>query len=219
MHTIRVWDLPTRLFHWALVLCFAGLIVSGEVGGDAMVWHFRLGYAVLTLVLFRVVWGLVGGYWSRFRNFLTSPATLWAYVRGQPARHTVGHNPLGALSVLGLLLALLVQVGSGLLSDDEILATGPLVGKVASQWVELATYFHTEIGKVFVIALVCLHVAAIAWYRWKKNKNLLRPMLIGDAPAPAGTPASQDTAATRLLAVGVLLLAGAVVVALLWWAA
>ena len=82
-HTVRIWDLPTRLFHWALAACIVGLVVSAKLGGNAMVWHFRLGHAVLALLLFRLVWGLVGGHWSRFAVFWVSPARLLRYVRGQ----------------------------------------------------------------------------------------------------------------------------------------
>ena len=110
MHTIRVWDLPTRLFHWALVVCVIGQIVTANVGGNWMNWHLRLGYAVLTLLLFRLVWGFVGGHWSRFGSFLYAPSSVLAYLRGRPEpEHRVGHSPLGALSVFALLLILLAQ--------------------------------------------------------------------------------------------------------------
>ena len=125
--TVRVWDLPTRIFHWALVASVIDLVITAKLGGDAMAWHFRCGYAVLTLLLFRMVWGLVGGHWSRFRSFLYSPATVLRYLRGQGApEHSVGHNPLGSGSVFALLGFLLLQVASGLFSDDEIAS---LMGK------------------------------------------------------------------------------------------
>ena len=120
---VRVWDLPTRLFHWVLAACVIGSVVSAKVGGNAMVWHFRLGYAVLALLLFRLLWGVVGGRWSRFSSFICAPSTLLRYLRGQgrPGDHFhVGHSPLGALSVLSLLAVLLVQVGTGLVADDEL---------------------------------------------------------------------------------------------------
>ena len=98
MNKVRVWDLPTRLFHWSLVVCFVGLVVTGEVAGDAMVWHFRLGYAALSLLAFRLIWGVVGGYWSRFTSFVKGPVTIRNYLRGEALpEHGVGHNPLGAL--------------------------------------------------------------------------------------------------------------------------
>ncbi|WP_310567136.1 cytochrome b/b6 domain-containing protein [Hydrogenophaga sp.] len=212
MHTIRVWDLPTRLFHWSLVLCVVGLIVTGNVGGNAMVWHGRLGYAVLTLLLFRVAWGLVGGHWSRFARFLYGPDSILAYLRGQGRpEHSVGHSPLGMFSVLALLLILLAQVGSGLFADDEIAFTGPLAGLVSGGWVEQATRYHKQVGKLILIALVALHLGAIAFYKLVKKQALVRPMIVGDKAVPTPLPASQDNARTRLLALVLLLLCAAAV--------
>ena len=220
MHKVRVWDLPTRVFHWALVLCVVGLVVTGNVGGNVMAWHFRLGYAVLTLLLFRLVWGVVGGHWSRFSTFVRSPATVWRYVRGvQTPLQSVGHNPLGALSVLGLLVVALAQVVAGLMSDDEIATSGPLAAKVPSAWVSTATAMHTEVTKVILIILVLLHVAAILWYRFKKHENLIKPMITGDKELQMECISSRDTTGSRLFALGVLALCGTLVAALLRWAA
>lgn len=207
MNEVRVWDLPTRLFHWSLAACVIGLVITGNIGGNAMVWHGRLGYAVLTLLLFRLVWGLVGGHWSRFSSFLYSPASVMAYLRGQRRpEHGVGHNPLGMLSVLGLLLILLAQVASGLFADDEIAFTGPLTGLVSGHWVSLATGYHKEIGKLILLALVALHLTAIAFYKLVRKQNLVRPMITGDKAVPADLPPSVDSARQRWLALCVLLL-------------
>jgi cytochrome b len=218
MYNVRVWDLPTRLFHWALVVCVVGLVVTGNVGGNWMVWHGRLGYAVLTLLLFRLVWGFVGGYWSRFANFLYGPASVLGYLRGQGRpEQSVGHNPLGMLSVLALLAVLLAQVGSGLFADDEIAFTGPLVGLVSGDWVGQATAYHKGIGKTALLVLVGLHLAAIAFYRLAKKQNLVRPMVVGDKVLPFPAPASTDSPARRWLALLVLLLCAAAVYALVAW--
>jgi cytochrome b len=212
MHTVRVWDLPTRLFHWGLALCVIGLIITGNVGGNAMVWHGRLGYAVLTLLLFRLTWGVVGGYWSRFGNFLYGPASIVAYLRGQSRpEHHVGHNPLGMFSVLAMLLILLAQVGSGLFADDEIAFTGPLAGLVSGDWVGQATSYHKKVGKLILIALVALHLGAIAFYKLVKKQNLVRPMIVGDKAVQTAVPESRDNARTRLLALVLLLLCAAAV--------
>jgi cytochrome b len=115
---IRVWDLPTRLFHWTLALAIVGSVVSAKVGGNAMTWHFRLGLLALALVAFRLLWGVVGGRWSRFASFIYAPATVLRYLRGQaaPGEHLdVGHNPLGSLSVFALLAIVAVQVTTGLI--------------------------------------------------------------------------------------------------------
>lgn len=216
---IRVWDLPTRIFHWALVICIVGLVVTGQIGGNAMQWHFRLGYAVLTLILFRFVWGFFGGYWSRFSSFIVTPRTLVAYLRGQhKPGQGVGHNPLGALSVVALLLVPLAQVTAGLMSDDEIATAGPLASKVPGTWVSLATFMHTEVIKTILIVLVLVHVVAILWYRYRKNQNLVRPMVTGDKELDGDFPDSRDTAGTRVLALFVLVLCALAVAALLRWA-
>ncbi len=212
MRTIRVWDLPTRLFHWFLMFCVVGLVITGNIGGNAMVWHGRLGYAVLTLLLFRLAWGLVGGHWSRFSSFLYAPSSILAYLRGQGRpEHSVGHNPLGALSVFALLLVLLLQVSSGLFADDEIAFTGPLAGLVSGDWVSEATRYHKNVGKFILIALVVLHLAAIAFYKLVKKQSLVAPMVGGDKVVSSPVPASQDNTRTRLLALVLLLLCAAAV--------
>lgn len=213
---VRIWDLPTRVFHWSLVACVVGLVITAEVGGNAMVWHFRFGYAVITLLLFRVVWGVVGGYWSRFTSFVPTPAGLIRYLRGQTGTDA-GHNPLGALSVLAMLGALLCHAAFGLASDDEIAAAGPLTQKLPAAWVSLATYLHTEVSKIVLAALIFLHIGAIAWYRFRRGSNLLRPMLTGDKPLDASVPASRDDGPSRLFAVFIFALcAGSVYGGLMW---
>jgi cytochrome b len=207
MHTIRVWDLPTRLFHWLLAGCVIGLVVTGSLGGNWMNWHLRLGYAVLTLLLFRLAWGFIGGHWSRFANFVYKPSSLIAYLRGRaPPEHRVGHSPLGALSVFALLLILAAQVGTGLMSDDEIAFFGPLVRFVSGDTVSMATSYHKNVGKFIVIGLVALHLLAIAYYTWVKKQSLVRPMVAGDKQVPVTLPGARDTARTRALALVVLVL-------------
>jgi cytochrome b len=206
-YRVRIWDLPTRVFHILLAIAVAGLFVTGELGGNAMQWHFLLGYLVLVLVLFRLVWGVVGGHWSRFVNFVPRPSSLLVYVRllrAKQATHSIGHNPLGALSVLGMLGFLLLQVVSGLMSDDEIANTGPWAALVPTDWVSLATEYHSDIGKVLLIVLVCLHVATVLFYKRVKKDDLITPMLTGDKVLSSQTPHSRDTLTSRLFALGVL---------------
>ena len=205
LRRIRIWDLPTRVFHLLLILSIAGLIISGEVGGDAMSVHFLFGYNVLALVLFRVVWGVVGGHWSRFRHFVPTLSELLTYVqslRTDQATPHVGHNPLGALSVLGMLTILLLQVFSGLFSDDEIANTGPWTSFVSSDWVSLATQYHSEIGKTVLLFLIGLHFATILFYKRIKQVDLITPMIHGDKTFVDETQASRDTFTSRLFALG-----------------
>lgn len=220
MQSIRIWDLPTRLFHWALALAVVAMIVAAKIGGNAMQLHMRLGYAVFALLVFRLLWGFAGGHWSRFRHFVPTPARLRAYLAGRldPAQHA-GHSPLGALSVLAMLAVLALQVASGLFADDEIAYSGPLTGKVSEAVVRLATRYHAGIGQVTVLTLIALHLGAIAWYAWR-GSNLVRPMVGGDKPMTGGAvPASRDTALTRLLALLLLALAAGLVYGVLRWGA
>ena len=200
---IRVWDLPTRLFHWLLAAAVLGSVVSAKIGGNAMEWHFRFGFLVMGLLAFRLLWGFLGGRWSRFASFIYAPATLWRYLRGGSGaeeHHDVGHNPLASLSVFALLAVLAVQLGTGLLADDEIANIGPLNRFVSTDTGLAATAWHKEYGQWLVLGLVALHVLAIAWYFWRRRVNLLGPMLGGDKLLPPGTPASADALRQRLLA-------------------
>lgn len=213
-NTVRIWDLPTRLFHWSLAAAVIALVATAKIGGNAMEWHLRLGYAVLALLVFRVVWGFVGGRWSRFAALAFSPSRVLGYLRGAPhPEDGVGHSPLGALSVFGLLTVLAAQVGTGLLSDDEIAFAGPLTRFVSSSVVGQATSYHKEIGQFLVIGLVVLHLLAIVFYVLVRRQRLVRPMLHGDKQLEAPAAASRDDAASRLLALVVLALCAA----LAWW--
>lgn len=203
-YSIRVWDLPTRVFHWALLVGVLGLVATAQFGGEAMEWHFRCGYAVLSLLLFRLIWGVVGGYWSRFASFLYSPATLLRYMKGQRSpEQSIGHSPLGAVSVFALLGFLLLQAVSGLISDDEIAAAGPLVKFVSSVTVHFATFYHKDIGKLILIGLVMLHIGSVLFYLVRKNQNLVRPMAHGDKQTSIKTKSSRDDGRSRTLALAV----------------
>lgn len=204
---LRVWDLPTRLFHWVLVLLLMGSFATVKTGN--MVWHERLGYAALALILFRIVWGFVGGRYARFVQFVRGPAQVLGYLRGS-APEQPGHNPLGALSVLGLLAAVGFQATSGLFTNDDIAFEGPLSRYVSGAWASTLTTWHRWNEKV-IIALVVLHVAAILYYRFRKGRNLIGPMFSGDAPVSADALPSRDDAALRLRALVIAALCGAFV--------
>lgn len=218
MTRVRIWDLPTRVFHWSLVLCFSGLVITGQIGGDAMVWHFRLGYAILVLLLFRLVWGLVGGYWSRFSVFVVGPTAIFDYLRRTSVTPSIGHNPLGALSVLALLCFPLLQVATGLFSDDEIATTGPLAKMVSSYWVGKATYYHTAIGQYVLYALVLLHIGAIIFYRLKHHQNLVPSMWHGYKTLADPLTTARDDSKSRWFALGVFAICAALVAGLVQWA-
>jgi cytochrome b len=207
LRRVRVWDLPTRFFHWLLAACVIASIVSAKIGGNAMAWHYRIGYTILALLAFRLLWGLVGGHWSRFARFVYSPATLLRYLSGKARADEhldVGHSPTGALSVFALLAVLGVQVATGLVADDEIASTGPLVRFVSGSTSSVATGWHKGWGQWLIISLVVLHVVAIIFYLVKKRQNLIAPMLSGDKSLPEGVPASADGTGARVLAAALL---------------
>lgn len=211
MQKIRIWDLPTRLFHWTLAACVIAMIVAAKVGGNAMNLHIRLGYAVFALLLFRLLWGFVGGHWSRFASFLPTPASLRRYLSGGAnATDIAGHTPLGSLSVFAMLTVLALQVGSGLFADDEIAFSGPLTSLVSGATIDRLTSWHINFGQYLVIGLVALHVLAILVYLLRRQ-NLILPMLSGDKHLAEPVPVARDSAGRRLLALVLLGLAAAVV--------
>lgn len=215
---VRVWDLPTRAFHWVLALSVVAAVLSAKIGGNAMDWHVRLGTLVLALIAFRLLWGLVGGRWSRFANVLYAPRTVWRYVRGRSRpdeHHEVGHSPLGSLSVWALLGFLALQVATGLVADDEIVTVGPLNHWVSGGVAERATHWHKNPGEWIVITLVALHLLAVLYHVAVRRKHLVRAMIGGDKMLPAHTPPSRDNLATRLLALLLATLCGAGA----WWVA
>lgn len=212
MAKVRVWDLPTRIFHWVLAVTVVTAIVTAHVGGNAMQWHVACGMVVLILLSFRVLWGLVGGRWSRFASFIYGPGTVLRYLRGQARADEhldVGHSPLGAGSVFALLGLLALQVATGLVADDEIATQGPLNRLVSSETASQATGWHKNMGQWVLVALITLHVAAIVFYKLKKGRNLVPPMVLGDKHLPAGTPASADGWKQRVLALLLLVLSWA----------
>jgi len=213
---VRVWDLPTRTFHWLLAFLVIFSIVSAKIGGNAMDWHLRSGYAIFTLLAFRLVWGFAGGHWSRFRAFLYAPSTSLRYLRGESLpheHHQVGHNPLGAGSVFALLGILALQVASGLIADDEIVTTGPLIQYVSSATSSLATRWHKNYGQWLIVALVVLHLGAIAFYWLRRRQNLVGPMLHGDKLLAADVPRSLDNGRSRAIALSIALLCALAVTA------
>jgi cytochrome b len=186
---VRVWDLPLRIFHWSLLAAVTFAIATGEVGGEWMVWHGRAGLAIVGLLAFRIVWGVVGSSTSRFAHFAPTPRAVVAYLRGR--WRGIGHNPLGALSVFALLGLLVAQATTGLFSNDDISFTGPLYPLIDDELAAWLTGWHRQLSWG-LFALLGLHVAAIAWYLVRKKRNLVKPMVTGwtedehalRAPAP-----------------------------------
>ncbi|MBS0591568.1 MAG: cytochrome b/b6 domain-containing protein [Proteobacteria bacterium] len=211
---VRVWDRPTRLFHWALVVLVVLQFATAKFGFLSMDWHYRFGWATLVLIAFRIVWGFIGSQTSRFVDFVRSPVAVWRYVRCEwlPVGKTsapsdrakpVGHNPLGGWSVVIMLACILVQAVSGLFTSDDIDAEGPFVGAVSNATIKLASWVH-HLGETALLVLIALHVVAIVLHRWLKRDDLVVPMLTGgkrvDAPTPRFVSAWLALAVLVLLA-------------------
>ncbi|WP_284616074.1 cytochrome b/b6 domain-containing protein [Aquabacterium humicola] len=202
LRPVRVWDLPTRLFHWTLALAIVGLLITSKIAGNALVWHMRLGLLVLALLVFRLLWGVVGGHWSRFARFAYAPSTTLRYLRGEHRagdHFDVGHNPLGAFSVFAMLGILVVQVATGLFANDEIATTGPLNRFVSESTGIALTSWHKGPGQWTIIVLVVLHIGAIVFYRLR-GTGLVAPMWAGDKLLPATVPPTLDGVRQRVLA-------------------
>jgi len=215
MSTVRIWDLPTRLFHWCFAACVVGAYVAVKM--DAMDWHVRFGLSALGLVSFRIVWGFIGPHHARFGNFVRGPGAMSSYLRelGSGTAKSAGHNPLGTLSVLAMLIDLGAQAVMGLFISDDVMVQGPFYGKVPDATSDLLATLHKYNQWVF-ITLVVLHLLAVTWYTQAKKEPLVRAMVTGDMPAdrlPAGSQASEDTAGVRLRALGLAI----IVAALIWW--
>lgn len=178
---IKLWDLPTRLFHWVLVISFAFLFFSGETG-NAMELHMNVGIFVLGLLVFRIIWGLIGSETARFSSFVTlNPAKVFAYIKTLPQRKSsahAGHNPLGGLVVIAMLLLLIAQSVTGLFNTDDIMFEGPLYAMVDEDFSDFMGGLHETLFKVLLL-IVVLHVSAIIFYKVYKGINLVRPMVLG----------------------------------------
>jgi cytochrome b len=177
MNKVYVWDLPLRIFHWGLVICVLGSIITGSLGGNSFIWHFRFGYCLIGLLAFRIIWGFVGSRYSRFSSFPPSPNKAIAYLRGKQDGH-LGHNPLGAFSVYAILLALVFQVSTGLFANDAIMWDGPLRNYVSNDTSDLLTSLH-KINRIVLLVLIGLHLCAIAFYTWIKKERLVGAMVSG----------------------------------------
>jgi cytochrome b len=205
---VKVWDFPTRLFHWALVACVTGAVVTAQIGGNWIDWHIRLGIATLALLVFRLIWGVAGPRYARFHSFVYTPREVIGHVKALRAspRHA-GHSPSGAVSVLVLLMVLGAQVASGLLSSDFISTEGPLVRFVSESTVDLATWLHLKLQWV-LYALVALHFAAVLAYLVLKKDNLIIPMVTG-WKAGVQAPHANDSLLVRVTGLVLLLALGA----------
>lgn len=212
--TVRAWDLPTRLFHWTLVVLLICSYVSRHWGDAELVWHKWNGYGILILVVFRILWGFCGSSTARFASFLHGPVTSARYgidfLLRRP-RHFLGHNPLGGTVVYALLGLLAFQGISGLFSYDDGQVWGPLAGKVSDEMITWFTRWHLRNFWYILLVVIGLHIAANILYLVWKGENLIGPMLTGKKPRRAYEDQQEAEVATLMRAL-VCLVAAAVIV-------
>lgn len=212
----QIWDLPTRLFHWALVALIALQYATGEFHWLDMRWHFWFGYATLALIGFRVLWGFCGSQTSRFGDFVRGPRAVLRYVRAQMStnpQRSIGHNALGGWSVLALLASVAVQAVSGLFASDEIDTDGPLAAHVSNATVHWMTRVHGWNENVLLL-LIGLHIVAVLLYLLLKHDNLIAPMLSGVKRVAQARDLRFVSGWLALLLFG---LCAAAVALLVWW--
>jgi len=202
---VRVWDIPTRLFHWSVVVLLCVSWFSADQG--YMRVHLVSGLTLLSLLLFRLAWGLVGSTTARFSNFLHPPRRVMGYLKGLAGGDRIfyaGHNPAGGLMVLALIVVLLAQVTTGLFANDGVRFSGPLALLVSEETSSLITGIHGLIFDVILILVWC-HMVAVGFYLLVKGDNLVWPMVTGKKHR-AHLPAELNIAFTRLY-IALLLLA------------
>ncbi len=181
MKTIRVWDLPTRIFHWCFALTVLSQFITASLGGEAMVWHVRLGYLALTLVLFRLIWGVVGSTSARFRTFLCAPKTVWQFFRALMKKEspaTWGHNPMGGYAVMLMLLLVLLQASLGLFSNDDIFIEGPLFPLISKALSDILTGWHGMVATL-VALMIGLHLLAVLYHQFTLKEKIIDAMITG----------------------------------------
>lgn len=210
---VRIWDLPVRIIHWSFVVLIPSLWWTAE--NHEMGWHIRLGIALLALLTFRILWGFFGSSTARFAQFVRGPRAVLDYfasLKGSAAHApAIGHNPAGGWSVLALLGLMTLQVALGLFAGDpDDGTTGPLNHLVSFSTYDLATEAH-EVVFNLIVAVIALHLAAIAFYTLVKRDRLVPPMLTGKRPLPEGTPGMQPVPAWRAVACAIAALT------LAWW--
>lgn len=181
MKKYLVWDLPVRMFHWLLVLCLFAQWLTAEILENAIDWHFYIGYFTLGLIIFRLIWGLVGTQYAKFSSFIAGPKAIWQYFISLISKqHTaaIGHNPLGGLLLPAVLILVGLQAISGLFTSDDIVSAGPYYDSASSQIQKWMGWLHHNIFDL-LLGLIALHLLAIAWYRLALKNDLVSPMITG----------------------------------------
>ncbi|HRF62737.1 MAG TPA: cytochrome b/b6 domain-containing protein [Candidatus Competibacter sp.] len=214
LQTVKVWDLPTRLFHWILVMLMIAQWLTAE-NDSTIQYHIWGGYTVLVLVLFRVIWGFAGSDTARFRDFIRGPGAALAYVKALLRGETplyLGHNPMGGWSIVAMLVLLLIQAGTGLFANDDIMTEGPLYGWVSKGTSDWLTTIH-KFNFNLLLLVIAVHISAVLFYLFVKRENLIHPMLSGRKHLPTDLA---GPAAPRIVNPWLGLVVLAVAIAVVW---
>lgn len=210
-----VWDLPTRLFHWLFAFSILGSWYTAEQEGELIDLHMKLGYFILGLVIFRMIWGFVGTKHARFGSFFPTPKRIRDYLstnRSSQNHQYAGHNPLGSLMVFLMLSLVFLQAVSGLFIDDDIFSSGPYYGQLGDQVGEIMSFIHHNAFDVMIFA-IALHIAAILYYRFAKQTDLVTPMITGKKPEDS----VKEKDAIAHSKIGLALLLGLAVAGFVYW--
>ena len=219
--TVTAWDRPTRIFHWLLLALIVSAYISTEYAEDLgdvlLVWHRWNGLAICVLLVWRLLWGVFGSSTSRFASFVPSPAGAWRYARAAwkgGAPRYLGHNPLGSVMIIGLLIALLTQVGLGLFAiDDDDLTGGPLRRLVDHAGNKTATHWHEWVFDFVLLPLAGLHIATNVLYGRLKKEPLITAMVTGQKPSgPYADEASAQLVERPMLRAFLCLIAAKIIV-------
>lgn len=212
--SIKVWDLPTRMFHWLLAILILLQYGTAEWHWLTMRWHVWFGYATLTLLLFRLIWGVIGSQTARFSEFVRGPRQALVYTRdliANRASFNVGHNPLGGWSVMAMLTSLLLQTITGLFTSNHLHTEfGPWAARIPAAWMQLLTEIH-EINRYVLLMLIVAHITVVLAYWIGRDENLIAPMLHGRKPL---APMARLQFASLSRALGVLVVAAVIVAAI-----
>lgn len=209
-----IWDLPLRLWHWALVICLLGSWITAEAGFDWTTTHFYFGYTALGLVLFRLAWGILGTTHSRYRNFLVSPRKVIDYLQGTKSwSRTAGHNPAGGWASLGIVLLIGTQAVCGLFISDDIFYAGPYNSVVSTSTADWLGAWHHRLFTLIQL-VVAVHLVAVSWYTWGKKEYLIQAMWHGKKQLSDDNVAQAITQSKLFRALFAVIAAGLLVTAL-----
>jgi cytochrome b len=212
---LLVWDLPVRLFHWSLVTSLFAAWYTSDGERNLIDWHLKIGYFILGLIIFRIIWGVFGTRYAKFTQFIPNKKSLLYYLKNfkqEKNYTTVGHNPIGGLMVVFMLTLVLSQAVSGLFMNDDIFTSGPYYSSASSSIQSIMSLIHHNVFDIIIVVSV-LHIAAAFYYLLVKKANLIVPMITGYKQSD-GTENTKGIKSSRLFLALVIILAVAI---FLYW--